>query len=107
MTDPQHDPLDAWLDGAQEVEPSALLRRSIAEIPLRHPRAAELHTLWPFGNAWRAISMAIVICAFGVIAGAGSVDLTNDDDDSHESGDDLALALAVDIDSDIDEVLTP
>jgi len=107
MTDPQRDPLDAWLDGAPAVEPSAQLRRSIAEVPLRHPRAAELHTLWPFGNAWRAISMALVIGALGVIAGAGSVDLTNDEVDSHESDDDLALALAVDIDIDIDEELTP
>lgn len=82
MTDPQRDPLDSWLDSAQSVEPSAQLRRVVAEIPLRHPRAERLHALWPFGSLWKALSLALVVCTLGAVAGATSVEATDSDDDN-------------------------
>lgn len=96
MTEPQRDPLDSWLDSAQDVEPSAPLRRAITEVPLRHPRAAERHALWPFGGWWKVVSMALVVCALGVVAGVSSVNVIDDDPTIESDDTDLAFAIGLD-----------
>lgn len=69
--------LDAMLSSAAEVEPSAALRRSVAEIPLRHPRqdglaAAGWRALLPFGSVLRAALVGAFALSLGVVVGVGA-----------------------------------
>jgi hypothetical protein len=99
MTEPQRDPLDAsvdnWLDSADNVAPSPQLRRVIAEIPVRHPHSGELRMLWPFGSFWKAVSMGVVICVLGVIAGASSVEASTTESSVETDDSDVAFAISL------------
>lgn len=72
----ERDPLspaeDAWLgrmlDAAAPVEPSAAVRRAVAEIPLRHPRPASA----PRGLGWPAYAMRVALAAALASAAAGA-----------------------------------
>jgi len=79
MSDERHDPKlsaheDQWLDRvlseAAPVEPSAALRRAVAEIPLRHPRAEGAGARgswldWPSFAMRYALAAALVVLAVG------------------------------------------
>lgn len=102
MSEP-NDPLDAWLDSARDVAPSPRLQRAIAEIPLRHPHAqdTDARSLWLLGGWWKTLTAAALVCVLGVIAGASSIDVANDDDGAAMQTitiDDAELAFAVDFD---------
>jgi hypothetical protein len=69
MTDDTRDPkpseaedqwLDRMLDTAAPIEPSAALRRVVAEIPLRHPRGE--------GAAERGFCLPAYVMSFGLLA---------------------------------------
>jgi hypothetical protein len=52
--------LDRMLDTAAPIEPSAALRRVVAEIPLRHPRGE--------GAAERGLGLPAYVMSFGLLA---------------------------------------
>jgi hypothetical protein len=60
--------LDRMLEAAPRIEPSATLRRQVAEIPLRHPQAARAaeHWLPRFVLGWAFAGVVLT-----VMAGAG------------------------------------
>lgn len=59
----------AALDRLTPIEPSAHLRRMVAQIPLEHPR--NVHSLWPFESRFLpSLSMAAV-ALFGLFVGRG------------------------------------
>jgi hypothetical protein len=60
LTDAEDRWLDRMLDAASPIEPSAALRRVVAEIPLRHPRA--------HGAAERGFGLPAYVMAFGMLA---------------------------------------
>ena len=49
MNDDERFSQDA-IDRLTPIEPSAKLRRMVAQIPIEHPRRER--NFWPFGNAW-------------------------------------------------------
>lgn len=49
------------------VEPSAELRRMVAEIPIKHPR--EVRSLWPFANLWMPSLSIAAVAALGLFVG--------------------------------------
>lgn len=51
------------------VEPSAELRRLVAEIPLRHPR--ETRSYWPFANLWMPSLAMAAVAVLGLFVGRG------------------------------------
>ena len=84
MSDEARDPKlsaaeDRWLDRmlneAASVEPSAAVRRAVAEIPLRHPRAhgsdahVRLPGAWPAFGFRFALPTALVSLALGAWLG--------------------------------------
>lgn len=72
----ERDPLspkeDAWLDrmldAAAPIEPSAAVRRAVAEIPLRHPQPAAA----PRGLGWPAWALRFALFAVLASAAAGA-----------------------------------
>jgi len=60
LTDAEEQWLDRMLDTAAPIEPSAALRRVVAEIPLRHPR--------PHGAAERGFALPGYVMGLGLIA---------------------------------------
>lgn len=73
--------LERALAALDAPEPSAALRRAVAEIPLRHPQAegALAAFAWlPLRSAWALAASAGLIVALGALTGAlaGDVDLT-------------------------------
>jgi hypothetical protein len=110
--------LESGLQGMSAPEPSAALRRAVAEIPLRHPQqTAASATLWPlrWGSAWALFASAAVMVMLGALSGSMSRDVdfaeltgagTENDAsaDERETIDELAeLAFA----SDLDDELAP
>lgn len=97
--DPNHD-VNAWLHSIDDVQPSARLQRVVAEIPLRHPRAAAApgaEIRWPFASAWRTALAATLVCALGAIVGASNPeDTTTTTLTSDDEGAELAFALSLD-----------
>lgn len=82
MSDPSRDPkltdaedrwLDRMLDASPPIEPSAALRRAVAEIPLRHPRAESVAERG-FGFPAYALRLGLLaaLAAIAVGAWAGS-----------------------------------
>jgi len=63
--------LDRMLNEAAPVEPSAALRRAVAEIPLRHPRAerADPRGVWPAYVLRFALLTALTALAAGAWLG--------------------------------------
>lgn len=60
LNDAEEQWLDRMLDTAAPVEPSATLRRVVAEIPLRHPH--------PHGASERGFGLPAFIMSFGLLA---------------------------------------
>jgi hypothetical protein len=87
----EHARLDAWLDSAISIEPSASLLRRVAEIPLRHPSRSFWARLRP-RNALAALSAAAMM---GVVTGLAAPDpwfdggsgVTDEDDAMTWNGD--------------------
>jgi len=77
MSTPESDDrdIDAWLQTLESPVPSAHLQRTVAEIPLRHPRATE--TWWPLGSLWRTFAAGVLVCTFGALAGSVDLDATS------------------------------
>ena len=73
MKEPEERWLDEMLDTVKPVEPSAALRRAVAEIPLRHPQAASGPEFAGFeirrGLALRLLLAAVLAAAAGVLVG--------------------------------------
>ena len=66
--DPDHDPfLDAAFRDLPAVEPSAALRRQVAQIPVEHPRG--LRSFWPFPSIWQPILGWSLAAVLGLSAG--------------------------------------
>jgi hypothetical protein len=66
--------LDELLSTLPAPEPSAALRRAVAEIPLRHPQPAHgwlgpAPAWFPFRSFGRAALLAAVVLALGALAG--------------------------------------
>ena len=64
--------LDDLLDGSVALEPSAGLRRAVAEIPLRAAAAPAVRLPWLLGSFARSALAASLVLALGVVAGATS-----------------------------------
>ena len=68
--------LDQFLDGADALEPSAALRRAVAEIPLRTAPAVVtmpgLPLPWLFASFARSVLAAVLVLALGAFAGAAT-----------------------------------
>lgn len=66
--DPDHDPfLDAVFRDLPPVEPSASLRRQVAQIPVAHPRG--LRSFWPFPSIWQPVLGWSLAAVLGLSAG--------------------------------------
>lgn len=62
--------IDALLAEEALPEPSADLRRALAEIPVRHAHQVGWRALWPFGSLWQpAMAGAAALC-MGIWFGA-------------------------------------
>lgn len=57
------------LSHLSRIEPSAELRRLVAEIPLRHPRASR--SFWPFANLWLPTLSMAAVALLGLFVGRG------------------------------------
>jgi hypothetical protein len=116
MSDEPRDPitpaddqwLDRMLDAADPVQPSAALRRAVAEIPLRHPRAASSRAWgWPAYVLRYALLAALASIAVGAWLGSQAdvlpeVALGDDTQTDDEAWDELALlAFADDLDAEL------
>jgi hypothetical protein len=84
------------LNGLRDPEPSASLLRAVAEIPLRHPRAA---TAWPLTVRWlwRAGLSAAFIVVLGALSGAWSAETVSED----EWSDMASLAFVTELDQEL------
>ena len=90
--------LDGLLSEALSPEPSAQLVRRVAEIPIRHPRAAPERMWWPFGGVVRTMLAAAFTLGLGVVTGLSTtppqlaqVQQEEDDEESWESFEQLAF----------------
>lgn len=117
MSDEPRDPLkpaeDEWLDrmldAADPVQPSAALRRAVAEIPLRHPRAAASPRAfgWPAYVLRYALFAALASVAVGAWLGSQAdvlpeVALGDEAQTNDEAWDELALlAFADELDAEL------
>lgn len=121
MSDESRDPkisaddrwLDRMLDAAPPVEPSAAVRRAVAEIPLRHPRAegsAGRGFGWPAYAMRLALLAALASLAVGAWVGSQAdvlpeIALTEDaaaEETRDDAWDELALlAFADDLDTEL------
>jgi len=82
------------------VEPSADLRRMVAQIPLRHPR--EARSFWPFGSLW-APSFALAAAALlGLFVGSQSAGAPTTGSTASLSSDETSIALD---DEDLDDLI--
>ncbi len=110
--------LEAGLQGMPAPEPSAALRRAVAEIPLRHPQpAAGAASLLPlrWRSAWALFASAALMVALGALSGsltrdadltalaAGSAEVEPGASDSDPLAELAELAFA----SDLDDELAP
>ena len=91
---PETDWLDACLDSVPDELPSATLRRQVAEIPLRHARAAEPGFLQRW-LPWRAFTAAALACALGVVSGT-FIGADSSDDEGFDDVTSVAFALGLD-----------
>src|SRR6185503_3598891 len=64
--------LDALLELPEPLEPSASLRRAVAEIPLRAGRGTVLELPWPLSSVLRGALAAVFVLGLGVLAGASA-----------------------------------
>jgi hypothetical protein len=97
------------LDQLAVPEPSAALRRAVAEIPLRHPRPAlsdstERSSAWsPFRSLRAAALSAVLILVLGALSGAlsagGDADASTMTDD--DWGDLASLTFAANLDQEL------
>jgi len=94
--------LDSLLQSIDDVPVSAQLQRRIAEIPLRHPRASEQVSWWPWMSVRKSATAALVICALGALVGASDVAASVIDEPTSTVYADDGLALAFGISSDED-----
>lgn len=95
--------LDELLQTVEDVAVSAQLQRRIAEIPLRHPRAAKAFQWWPWSSVWKSAVVAVSICVLGALVGASDVAASVIDDPVPTSyAEDEGLALAFGVSSDED-----
>ncbi len=91
----EQSPIDAWLDQAPELAPSAALLRRVAEIPARHARSPA-GSAWPFGRLWHVVAAAAAAAIMGITVGLSAPDLTSDN--GTDEWDELStLALGVDL----------
>jgi hypothetical protein len=81
--------VDAWLDEAPEVAPSADLLRRVAEIPARHERASGW--AWPFGRLRNVVAIAAAAAAMGLVVGMTTTDASPDGPDEWDDLSSLAL----------------
>jgi anti-sigma factor RsiW len=113
--------LEAGLSGMAEPEPSAALRRAVAEIPLRHPQpAAGAAPLLPlrWRSAWALVASAALMVALGALSGSMTrgVDLTalaggstevEEVEPGMDDSDPLAELAELAFASDLDDELAP
>lgn len=71
MTDHDaHDPeLEEWLSALPKEQPSASLRRAVAEIPLRHPQSGGALLPWPLRSLWQGLLSAALVASLGIAVG--------------------------------------
>jgi hypothetical protein len=72
MNDPEERLLDHMLGAVKPVEPSAALRRAVAEIPLRYPQRvapAPVFGLWPARVLGALAASLVLSTASGVLVG--------------------------------------
>jgi hypothetical protein len=94
------------LDGLGDPQPSAALRRAVAEIPLRHERT---RGVWwtPFRSGWRAGLSAALIVLLGALSGAWSMEQANETNSTAEIApqeewqDMAALAFVTELDQEL------
>jgi hypothetical protein len=70
--------LEQALSALNAPEPSAALRRAVAEIPLRHPHGEGARAVFawlPLRSAWALCASAALIVALGALSGALADDL--------------------------------
>ena len=84
------------LNSLRDPEPSAGLRRAVAEIPLRHPRTPADWPL-PLRWVWRAGLSAVVVVLLGALSGAWSMETAPDE----EWGDMASLAFVTELDQEL------
>jgi len=77
----QAEALERGLQSMTAPEPSAALRRAVAEIPLRHPQPAPAAAAFgwlPLRSAWVLTASAALMLALGALSGAlaGDLDLS-------------------------------
>lgn len=92
------------IDGLPPIEPSAQIRRMVAELPLKHPQT--VRSLWPFANVWMPTLSMAAVALLGLFVGQGlsgvdhsQTSLTNNSDEV------LALDIDVAKEAEIDELL--
>lgn len=95
------------LDALGSPEPSAALRRTVAEIPLRHPRtgATTLPGWFPFHSLSRALVSAALVAMLGVLSGAWTADW--DAGTAGAEADDWQDLTVVAFASDLEQELAP
>ncbi len=74
----QAEALERGLQSMTTPEPSAALRRAVAEIPLRHPQPAPAAAAFgwlPLRSAWALAASAALMLALGALSGALASDL--------------------------------
>jgi hypothetical protein len=86
--------LDAWLDDAPDVAPSANLLRRVAEIPARN-EAASSGWVWPFGRLRNLIAVGTAAAAMGLVVGMTTTDASQDGSDEWDELSSLALGVDV------------
>jgi hypothetical protein len=103
--------LQEMLDTVPAPEPSAALRRAVAEIPLRNPQAGAhgwLGAWLPFKSPSRAVLSAVMLVLLGVVSGVWTADSDSDagaevaQSEASEWNDLSALAFATDLDEELE-----
>lgn len=92
--------LDQAMRSLGEPTPSAALRRAIAEIPLRHPRAERARPAWlPLRAVWALAAAGVLAVALGAASGtwlgeidvAFGIDATEPSDEAEQAYDEELL----------------
>jgi hypothetical protein len=90
--------VDAWLDRAENIAPTADLLRKVAEIPVRHPAS----TRW---SPWRYLRSILVVgtaaATLGLVVGVTTPEPSTTDEIAADEDDLSTLAFGVDLSEDL------
>jgi hypothetical protein len=86
--------IDERLDGIEDVVPSAVLLRRVAEIPVRHPKGLGA---WRGGWLRNVVAAAAAAAALGLVVGMTTPESVAVDDAAADWDDFSTLALGVDV----------